>query len=132
MVRKILLILFSVMMLFTSSCAMKKLLLQHLEIENSIPTKALPSFFVGNTLEESFTQQCSAKIGSALDDMDLISALKIIDLKAPLLWLISSFFFSWIVYLKLRKENIPYFRQHFSICPTVPLYLSQKRLTLYA
>ncbi len=130
--RNIIIIIFSFMMLFSSSCAMKKAVMRYLDVQQAIPAKALPS--VNNSSEVSTQALCSikSKTGRALDDVDLAPVLNDIQLKAPVFFLLIAFLFSWIA-LYLIPLSVPvYFRQHIPSFSSVPLYLKLRQLVYYA
>ena len=132
-VRNIVLIILSCVLLFSSSCVMKKAALHYFDLEKPAPAKALPVSEHNNS-EINIAELCNlnTKTGSILDDVELISALEQLQLSTPVFFLLASFVLSWIALHLLLAITLGYLRQITSITSPIPLFIRLNRLVLYA
>lgn len=124
------LILLAILILITSSCAMKHLLWDYMGAEKKISAKALP-VSGGSGLEDAEILALCLSTGSSssLDEVDFLPNLL---LKAPLLLLLTAaFIFSWALVLLSLWEKLPYAFALSRSRSSVPLYLKLGRLVYY-
>lgn len=117
------------MLVFSSSCAMKKVVLRYLDVGQSVPAKA----WTGNSKQSSSVELCKqqAKSGSLLDDVDLYPAQETAQVPAPLFYLLASFLFSYLAISWLSSLAAHGRRQYFLSYAQVPIYLQLKQLVYY-
>lgn len=124
------LILLAILILITSSCAMKHLLWDYMGAEKKISTKALP-VSGGSGLEDAEMLALCLNTGSSssLDESDFLPNLL---LKAPLLLLLTvAFIFSWALAMLSQREKLPTEFAASCFRNTIPLYLRLRRLVYY-
>lgn len=124
------LILLAILILLTSSCAMKHLLWDFMGADTKISAKALPAS-VGNSLEDAEMLALCLSSGSAssLDEADFLPNLL---LKAPLLLLLAAAFIStWAFVLLFQHKKLPTVFSTRSSWNTIPIYLKLGRLVYY-
>lgn len=124
------LILLAILILLTSSCAMKHLLWDYMGAEKKISAKALP-VNGGNGLEDAEMLALCLATGSqsSLDEADFLPNLLV---KAPsLMFFAAVFIFSWALVVLSQREKLP---AAFSVSRsgnTIPIYLRLGRLVYY-
>ncbi|MDF9797899.1 hypothetical protein OKW21_003162 [Catalinimonas alkaloidigena] len=112
---------------------MKKAVVHYFDLEKPTPAKTLPAS-EHKSSDITISELCSldAHTGSILDDVELITALKQLQLSAPVFFLLASFVFSWIAYILQSALAPGYLRQIISITSPTPLFIRLNRLVLYA
>lgn len=131
--RNIVLIILSCIVLFSSSCVMKKAVWHYFDLEKSAPAKALPVSEHNNS-EINIAELCNlnTKTGSILDNVELISALEQLQISTPVFFLLASFVLSWIALHLLLSVAPGYLRQITNITSPIPLFIRLNRMVLYA
>ena len=124
------LILLAILILLTSSCAMKHLLWDYMGAEKKISAKALP-VNGGSGLEDAEMLALCLSTGSSssLDEADFLPQLL---LKAPLLLLLAAvFIFPWALVVLSQREKLPTAFAASRSGNTIPIYLKLGRLVYY-
>lgn len=124
---KPLVLILALVMLFTTSCAIKSVLLDYLEVERPIPAKAFTTFQTGSSVP--FSALCAAKTGSLMDEAEMLSPDTV---KIPFLLFLGLFLLPWMIFRAEpgRKQYFAY--SHFSFLNNVPIYLKYGRLVYYS
>lgn len=119
----------SILMLFSSSCTMKRLLWEYMEMEKGIPAKALlPAEGLGSKVL-SAGELCAAEAISLLDEAKLSLPAPV---KAPMLLFFAFLILPWML-VRILLQKWPAFPAfHYSIPPPVPIYLKLGRLIYYS
>jgi hypothetical protein len=124
------LILLAILILITSSCAMKHLLWDYMGAEKKISAKALPASGGYNLEDAEILALClGAESVSSLDEADFLPNLLV---NAPLLLLIAAAFFSsWVLVFLFQRKKLPTEFASRSSWTTIPIYLKLGRLVYY-
>lgn len=124
------LILLAILILLTSSCAMKHLLWDYMGADTKIPAKALPASGGYDLEDAEILALClGTESASSLDEADFLPNLLV---NAPLLLLIAAAFFSsWALVLLFQRQKLPTEFASRSSWNTIPIYLKLGRLVYY-
>lgn len=126
---RLIILILSVMMLFTSSCTMKRLLWEYMGVEKAMATKALlPAEGVGS-ISLSIAELCVAEAGSSFDEAELIPSFPV---KAPMLLLLALLIFPWILFRALLQRKSSFSGFHYLFPQPIPIYLKLGRLIYYS
>ena len=123
-------ILLAILILITSSCAMKHLLWEYMGADTKISAKALP-VSDGTYLEDAgMLALCfGAESDASLDEADFLPNLLV---KTPLLLLLATVFFSsWALVLLFQHKKLPTVFTARRSWYTIPIYLRLGRLVYY-
>jgi len=124
------LILLAILILLTSSCAMKHLLWDYMGADTKISAKALP-VSDGKYLEDAdMLALCLAsEPQSSMDEADFLPNLLV---KAPLLLFLAAVFVSsWALVLFFKRKKLPTVFTARRSWNTIPIYLKLGRLVYY-
>ena len=128
-VSRLFILILSIMMLFTSSCTMKRLLWDYMGVEKAIATKALlPSEGRGSAL--SVAELCAVEAGSFLDEAEEL--IPSVPVKAPMLLLFALLILPWVMSRVLLQRKPSFSGFKYSFPQPVPIYLKLGQLIYYS
>lgn len=128
--RNYLVIVFSLVLVFTSSCAMKRIALDFLEAQNRIPIKTLP---VAENDRSNLNEACLGDLenGNYMDYVELASAPDVVKAGSPVYFVVALLFaftsLSLLPFLVKVGPGTGFQSRH-----PVPIYLRLKQLVYYA
>ncbi|MEN7551582.1 hypothetical protein AAG747_26950 [Rapidithrix thailandica] len=125
----------SLVLITSSSCAMKRYLVEQFQMHKSVLVKSFPvpgTTSSSDHSKETAQSSCTSQSGDITTGMYLQTIFKVLNFKLPWGWMASFMFASWglLGCWELRKVRLFYRSQRPPLSP-VPIYLKLGQLLLY-
>lgn len=121
---------FALMLLFSSSCVMKKILVHYLDMQPPLPAKAMPVQFPAEIENASSDCSLQAEADAAFTHVDMVEASLAFHLDAPLWYVLLALYLCCALRFPIQTNYCQY-RDRFLRVSPVPLYVRLHKLLLY-